>query len=83
MTQKVKSWKGPSRVFPASLTFFFFKSYFYLFLAVLGLHCCAGSSLVASGGSSPVLGHGLLVLVASRHGAWAPEHRLRNCGAWP
>ena len=31
MTQKVKSWKGPSRVFPASLTFFFSNLIFIYF----------------------------------------------------
>ena len=39
MTQKVKSWKGPSRVFPAS-HFLFFQ---ILFLFIFG---CAGSSLL-------------------------------------
>ena len=39
---------------------------FYLFLAVLGLHCCAGFSLVAaSRGYSLVTAHKLLIVVAS------------------
>ena len=45
----------------------FFKG-FYLFslLAVLGLHCCSGSSLVVvSGANSLVLVRGLLIVVAS------------------
>ena len=45
-----------------------------LFLTVLGLHCCAGFSLVsASRGSSPVSVHWLLIAVASlvvEHGLW-------------
>ena len=43
-----------------------FKNYFiYLFLAVLGLHCFAGFSLVAtSEGYSLVVVHGLLIAVA-------------------
>ena len=54
----------------SSSTFFlfFFKGdivfviFIYLFLAVLGLHCCAGFSLVvASGGYPLVVAHGLLV----------------------
>ena len=51
---------------------------FYLFvLAVLGLHCCAGFSLVLeSAGYSLVAGHTFLVTGASRCGARAPEHRL-------
>ena len=40
---------------------FFFKSYFYLFLAVPGFCCCAGFSLVARGGHSPVSVCGLLI----------------------
>ena len=38
----------------------------YLFLAVLGLHCCRGFSLtVESGGYSLVVAHRLLIVVAS------------------
>ena len=45
---------------------FFFKQKFYLFLAVLGLFCCVGFSLVAaSGGYSPVAVLRLLIAVAS------------------
>ena len=44
------------------------------FLAVLGLPCCLGSSLVAeSGGCSPALIHRLLIAVASRCGAQAQQ----------
>ena len=48
----------------------------YLFLAVLGLCCCGGSSLVAAS-SGPSLAElcSLLIKVASvgaEHGAWAP-----------
>ena len=51
---------------------------FYLFvLAVLGLHCCAGFSLVLeSAGYSPVAGHTFLIAGASHCGARALEHRL-------
>ena len=49
-----------------------FYVYLYSFLAVLGLRCCAGFSLVvARGGYSVVVAHDLLMTVASRH-----EHRL-------
>ena len=49
----------------------------YLFLAALGLRCCAGFSLVmASGGCSPAVVHGLLIVVASL----VMEHRLISCG---
>ena len=49
--------------------------FIYLFLAVLGLCCCAGISLVAESGSySPVAVHGLLMVVASL----VAEHRLQG-----
>ena len=41
----------------------FFK--IYLLMAVLGLHCCAGSLVAARGGYSPVAVHGLIIAVAS------------------
>ena len=45
----------------------------YLFLDVLGLHCCTGFSLVAvSKGYTPVVVHGLLTAMASL----VVEHRL-------
>ena len=34
-------------VFFSLISFFFFNNFIYLFLAVLGLHCCPGFSLVA------------------------------------
>ena len=41
-------------------------NFIYLFLAVLGLRCCTGSSLAAvSGGYSPVVVSRLLIAVAS------------------
>ena len=45
----------------------FFKNNFsYLFLAVLGLRCCAGFSLLAmSRGYSPIVEHRFLIEVAS------------------
>ena len=51
--------------------------YIYIYLAVLGLHCCAGFPLVLeSTGYSPVAGHRFLIAGASHCGAQAPEHRL-------
>ena len=42
------------------------KKFMYLFLSVLGLHCCTGFSLVeASGGYSLVVVCRLLIVVAS------------------
>ena len=43
---------------------FLFKKFIYVFLAVLGLHCCRGCSLVVALGllivaTSPVAKHGL------------------------
>ena len=47
-----------------------------LFLALLGLRCCAGFSLVAaSRGSSPGAVHGLLIVVDSL----VAEHRRQVC----
>ena len=46
---------------------------FFIFLAVLGLCCCTGFSLVVvSGGCSLVAVHGLLIVVTSL----VAEHRL-------
>ena len=45
---------------------FFIKLYNFISLAVLGLRCCTGLSLVAlSGGYSQVAVRGLLIAVAS------------------
>ena len=53
-------------LFFSKLVFFFFLIFVYLFLAVLGLCCSAGFSLVVtSGGYSLVAGHGLLIAVVS------------------
>ena len=47
------------------IRFFFIYNFICLFLTVLGLHCCAGFSLVVeSGGYSPVAVHRLLITVA-------------------
>ena len=52
---------------------FFPNNFIYLFLAVLGLHCCMGFSLVAvSRGYSVVAMHRLLTVLASL----VSEHRL-------
>ena len=63
----------------------------YLFLAVLGLRCCAVFFLVAvSGGPFLVVVRGLLITVASSAlghvgfsgcGFWALEHRVSRCSA--
>ena len=56
---------------------FFSKIIFSFIVAVLGLRCYAGFSLVtASGGYSPGVTHGLLIVVASL----VVEHRLSSCG---
>ena len=47
--------------------------FFFFYFAVLGLHCCAGFSLVSvSGGYSLLVVHELLIPAASL----AAEHRL-------
>ena len=59
-----------------------------LFLVVLGLHCCVGSSLVAVSGACVWLlavcglllqSTGCRVYGFSSCGLWAPEHRLGSC----
>ena len=66
---------------------------FNLFLAVLGLHCCVGFSLVVVNGLILfVMGYGLLIAMAcllvermcclGSWGSWALEHRLNSCGSW-
>ena len=59
----------------------------YLFLAVLGLRCCMGFSLVASRGHSLVVVWGLPI--AMRSFSWlflqntgSRAHRLSSCGSW-
>ena len=67
------------------------NNFIYIFLTVLGLHCCTVFSLVAeSGGHSPVVVCSLLTAVASlvvEHGpyagfiscsSWALTHRLNS-----
>ena len=49
----------------------FINSFTYLFLAVLGLCCCSGFSLVVmSRVFSPLAVYGLLTVMASRCGTW-------------
>ena len=77
--------------------FIYFKIYFiYLFLAALGLRCCAQAfSSCGEQGLLFVVVHRLLIMVASlvaEHGSrhagcsscdlWALEHRLSSCDAW-
>ena len=51
--------------------------YIFFFLAVLGLHCCRGFSLIwGSTSYSPVVGHRFLIAGASHCGSRATEHRL-------
>ena len=53
-------------------------NYVYLFLAVLGLCCCVGSSIVVmSGAYCLVVGCGLLIAVASL----VAEHELKSIWA--
>ena len=80
---------------PTKLQFFFpvIRAFKNLFMAVLGLHCCTGLSLVAVCGlltavASLVAEPGLLGTQApvvatygfSRCGSWASEHRINSCG---
>ena len=67
----------------------FFLSVFlkicYLFLAVLGLHCCAGFSLVAaSGGYSPAAVSRLLIAVVFllRRAQALEQVDFRSCIMW-
>ena len=50
----------------------FFNIIIYLFLALLGLHCCLGFPPVVSRGYSPVAVWRLLIVVAS----WVAKLRL-------
>ena len=63
----------------------------YLYLAVLGLRCCKSfSSFMVSGGYSPAVMHGLLIVASpvAEHGfqgisncdSQALERRLSSCG---
>ena len=53
--------------------FFFLNKFIYLFIAVLGLHCCAQAfSSCGEWGLLPTAVRGLLIVVASL----AVEHRL-------
>ena len=51
---------------------FLFLNFIYLFLAALGLHCCVWAfSGCGEWGLLFVVVHGLVLVVASRCGAWA------------
>ena len=55
-----------------------FNVFIYLFLALLGLPCCAGFSVVAE-----TRGYLLAVVLGlSGCGFWAVEHRLKSCVVW-
>ena len=64
-------------LFLSSHFLFYIIVFIYLFLAVLGLHCCLGfSSLVASRGYSLLAVLGLLILLASllaEHGLYSTQ----------
>ena len=75
----------------------FIKKKLIYFLAVLGLHCCTGFSVVAREGCFLVVSFSLLWLSCcgaqawghvvaacglSGLGSWALEHRLNSCGTW-
>ena len=54
--------------------FFFFKGvYLFSFLAVLGLHCCSGSSLVVEGRGYPSCSAQASVVVANGSVVAAPR----------
>ena len=61
-------------------TLHIFYNIIYLFVVALGLCCCVGFSLVAvnEGGSSPVVGRGLLIIVTSP----GMKLRLHGEGEW-
>ena len=62
---------------------FFFLRFISLFLAVLGLHCWSGFSLVAASGATlPCSGSLVGPTGFSSCSSWALEHRLRSCGTW-
>ena len=69
---------------PFSLTSAILKSFlFTYYLAVLGLHCGTGFSLVAghellTAAASPVVEHGLQDLKASVGGKWAQQPQLHG-----
>ena len=75
-------------------TIFCFLIVLFIYLAVLGLCCCVGLSLVAASGDCSLIAvHGFLILVASlitEHGlqsiwtsvvssTWVSEHGLSSC----
>ena len=87
------------KVIPWNHIFYFFLfsfyNFIYLFLAVLGLHCCAGflksqwAAAALHGSAQASRCGGLFCCQAqalghvgfSHCGSWALEHRLNSCGA--
>ena len=80
---------------PAGTLILFYFKFIYLFLATLGLCCCARAfSSCGEWRLLFVVVHGLLIAVASlveprlqmrglgSCGSWALEHRLNSCGTW-
>ena len=72
------------------INFFLINLFIYLFLAALGLRCCAWAfSSCSKRGLLFVAVHGLLIVVASHCGAWAlgtrasvvVAHGLSTCGS--
>ena len=72
----------PSFILPFFLLSFIFEKSFYLFLAVLGLCCCTGFSVVAASVSScSVQASHCTGFSCCR--AWAPGSLgFRSCGMW-
>ena len=75
-------WAGPWPASRTSSIFFFFNIYvFSLFLAVLGLRCCAWLSLASPWGGFPCCRARALGRAGCRsHGSRRLEHRLSRCG---
>ena len=70
--------------FLTAFSLLFFSEFIYFFLALMDLCCCAGFSLVVSGGYSLVAVCELRLveafLVVCR--AWPLERGLSSCGGW-
>ena len=70
--------QGPAQ--PASLGLTQPQGFFFLFLAVLGLHCCVVFSLVAASGSCSLVVASLQWLLLKPQ-ALGPSG-FSSCGAW-
>ena len=73
----------PHLLYPLLYFFVFFKKFIYLFLAVLGLRCCARAfSNCSEQGLLFVAVHGLLIAVASLAAEHGPQVGFSSCGTW-